>query len=109
VRADVVTLLRAHGLPAPEREYRFDPARRWRFDYAWPAQKVALEREGGTWAGGRHVRPKGYENDCKKYNRAQILGWLVVRATAGMVASGEAAAAVAEALAVRGEVGGSWS
>lgn len=29
--------LRALKLPAPEREYRFHPGRRWRFDFAWPS------------------------------------------------------------------------
>lgn len=30
------------------REHRFHPTRRWRFDFAWPDEKVALEVEGGT-------------------------------------------------------------
>lgn len=35
--------LKAAKLPAPEREYRFDPERRWRFDFAWPDQMLAVE------------------------------------------------------------------
>jgi hypothetical protein len=42
-------VLRAVGLPVPIREHRFAPPRRWRFDYAWPAHRLALEIEGGTW------------------------------------------------------------
>jgi hypothetical protein len=73
-------LLAHHGLPLPEAEHRFCE-RRWRFDYAWPAQKVALEVEGGIYTRGRHVRPKGFLNDMKKYNRATVLGWRLVRCT----------------------------
>ena len=29
-------------------EYRFHPTRKWRFDYAWPENKIALEVEGGS-------------------------------------------------------------
>ena len=67
------------GLPAPEREYRFDPKRRWRFDFAWPSLRIAVEIEGGVWVRGRHVRPTGYLADLEKYNRAVVLGWRVLR------------------------------
>jgi very-short-patch-repair endonuclease len=65
----------------PTPEFRFHPKRRWRFDFAWPAEKIAVECEGGTWSGGRHTRGKGYEGDCEKYNEAVILGWRVLRFT----------------------------
>ena len=67
------------GLPAPEREYRFGPERRWRFDFAWPSLRIAVEIEGGVWIRGRHVRPVGYLGDLEKYNRAVVLGWRVLR------------------------------
>ena len=35
-----------------EPEYRFHPVRRWRFDFANPEYKVAIEFEGGIWAAG---------------------------------------------------------
>ena len=102
----------APDLPEPEREYRFCSDRRFQFDFAWPEQRIAVEMEGGTWgkpvychacgarvmaytkagkqypvfsAGGRHVRGKGYENDCIKYNLATINGWKVFRVTARML------------------------
>jgi len=75
----VFVIARKLGLSAPEREYRFDPERRWRFDYAWPSLKVAVEIEGGIWIRGRHVRPTGYLADLEKYNRAVVLGWRVLR------------------------------
>lgn len=72
-------LFRAFGLPLPETEYRFAPPRRWRFDYAWPAHKVALEVEGGVWTGGRHVSGAGFVKDMEKYNAAAVAGWRVLR------------------------------
>ena len=60
-------------------EYRFYPSREWRFDYAIPAVKVAIEVEGGIWNGGRHFRPEGYKRDLEKYNEAAALSWLLIR------------------------------
>lgn len=78
-----VTLLRqiAPDLPSPQHEYRFAPPRRWRFDFAWPSQLVAVELEGGLWNGGRHNRPRGYIADMDKYNAATVAGWRVLRYT----------------------------
>lgn len=62
-------------------EYRFHRTRRWRFDYALPAYKVALEVEGGIWTGGRHIRAGGFLGDMEKYNTATQMGWAVLRTT----------------------------
>ena len=62
-----------------KREYRFHPTREWRFDFAIPAVRVAIEVEGGVWNGGRHFRPEGYLRDMEKYNEAAACGWLVIR------------------------------
>ncbi len=63
------------------KEYRFHPTRRWRFDYAIPSHKIALEVEGGVWTNGRHTRPQGFLKDMEKYNTASALGWRVLRTT----------------------------
>ena len=65
-----------------EREFRFDPDRRWRFDFAWPSEKVAVELNGGVWNGGGHIRPGGYEKDIEKYRAATLQGWRVLVYTA---------------------------
>jgi hypothetical protein len=65
----------------PVTEYRFHPLRRWRFDYAWPAHKLALEVEGGLWVGGRHSRGKGAVADLEKYSEAAIAGWRILYCT----------------------------
>ena len=70
-------LWRETGMPDPVAEYRFAPPRRWRFDYAWPAVKVAVEFDGGQWLprGGRHNR----DTDRDKLNHAAVMSWKVLR------------------------------
>ncbi len=90
--------LRVAKLPTPEREYRFHSTRRWRFDFAWPDVKLAVEVEGGTWAQGRHTRGPGFEGDCEKMNEATLMGWRVLRVTASMVNDGTALKFIERAL-----------
>lgn len=82
------TTMKWAGIPEPVEEYRFHPKRKWRFDFAWPDQKVALETEGGTWQRGRHVQPVGFEADCEKYSTAAAMGWAVIRVTGKQINSG---------------------
>lgn len=77
-------------LPKPEREYKFHPKRKWRFDLAWPVAFIAVEIEGGVWVQGRHNRGKGFLNDIEKYNTATILGWKVLRFSGEDIYNGEA-------------------
>lgn len=91
--------LRTENLPAPEREHRFHPSRMWRFDFAWPDRKIAVECEGGIWNQGAHTRGKHFTSDCEKYNAAVLLGWRVLRFTGDMVNEGIAIATLREALA----------
>ncbi len=81
--------LRLHGLNA-QREHRFHPDRVWRFDFAFPDEKIAVEVEGGSWVNGAHQRGKHFESDCEKYNEAAILGWRVLRVTTDMIKRGQA-------------------
>ena len=80
--------IRCVRLPTPILEHRFHPKRRWRFDLAWIDKKLAVEVDGGTWTNGRHVRGKGYQNDCIKYGAAMELGWNIYRCTGDMVKKG---------------------
>ena len=63
----------------PLTEHRFHPIRKWRFDYAWPEHRIALEVEGGVWVGGRHTSGAGFVKDMEKYNEAACLGWRIIR------------------------------
>lgn len=74
------------GSPALVAEHRFAaPARQWRFDFAQLESRVAIELDGGTWAGGRHTRGAGFERDCEKLNTAAQLGWRIFRLTPQML------------------------
>ena len=102
--------LRAYRFPEPRREYRFaaiavgwncqsgaknpKPELRqrlleadlqdWRFDFAWPEHKLAVEIDGAP-GFGRHTTAAGFKSDCRKSNAALILGWRVLRVTGDMV------------------------
>ena len=65
-----------------EEQYRFDEdGARYRFDFAIPEYKIAIEVEGGIWNNGGHVRGSGYLKDCDKYNLATLQGWRILRFT----------------------------
>ena len=68
-----------------ETEYKFHPERKWRFDFAFPKDKIAIEVEGGLFTQGRHTRGRGYIQDMQKYNAATILGWRVLRYGTGQI------------------------
>ena len=84
------------GLPAPELEYMFapqvdgKPVRRWRFDCAWPDRLLALEIDGGLFAGGRHGGQRSVVRDVEKRAVAACLGWRIVPVTPSQVRSGAA-------------------
>lgn len=63
------------------KEYMFHPTRKWRFDFAIPSHKIAIEIDGGVWNYGRHNRAQGYIADMKKFNAAASLGWIVLKFT----------------------------
>lgn len=90
--------IRAAGLPPPVREFRFHPTRRWRYDFAFVENKVAVEVDGGVWVQGRHTRPSGFIEDMHKLNEAAILGWTVIRVTGEMIRKGEALKLIERAL-----------
>lgn len=81
---------RAVGLPTPAAEVRFHPTRRWRFDWAFVPELVAVEVEGGVFIAGRHSRGAGMVKDMEKYNAAALLGWRVLRVTPSQIVNGEA-------------------
>ena len=68
------------GVVAPVLELLFHPTRKWRFDYAWPDAKLALEIDGGGAQGGRHSRIGGMRKDMEKGNAAIEAGWRVLHA-----------------------------
>jgi len=67
-------------------EYKFHPVRKWRFDYALPSVKIAVEYQGHsgltTGRASGHSTVIGLTNDCEKFNQARALGWTVICFTA---------------------------
>ena len=74
----VTAYLEERGIPAPVYELKFHPVRRWRFDLAWPDQKVALEVQGGNFSNGRHTRGAALLKEWEKLNTAACMGWRVL-------------------------------
>lgn len=65
-------------LPPFEREYKFCD-RKWRFDFAWPSIKLAVEIQGGNFKNGGHNRGASQGRDFEKINEAQLAGWRVLQ------------------------------
>jgi len=93
------------GLPTPEREYRFDErnGRKWRFDFAYPYQRIGIECHGSIWQQGRHNRGYGIGSDCEKRNSAQLQGWDVYEFVPEQINSMDAVRIIKEALELKKE------
>lgn len=70
-----------------EREYRFKPDRRFRFDFAFPAAQLAVEVDGAV-----HRIKSRFASDREKSNLSMLLGWRVLHVTPAQVRNGEALA-----------------
>lgn len=93
------SMLTIASIKGVQREYKFHPERKWRFDFAIPERKIAVEIEGGIWVQGRHNSGAGMEKDMEKYNAAVDLGWKLYRFSSGHVKSGYAIETIARAYA----------
>lgn len=74
-----------------EKEYQFDKRRKWRFDWAIPAMKIAVEYEGLNFTSGSasgHQTIKGVSAGNEKYSEASIAGWCLILVNAISVESG---------------------
>lgn len=84
--AVALALMKVAKLPQFVREYRGIPGRMFRFDFAFPEDRIAVEIHGGNWTGGRHTRGKGFETDLEKKRLAILHGWRVLEFTASEAA-----------------------
>lgn len=66
------------GLSKPVSEHRFHPKRKWRFDFAFERERVAIEVQGGIWTGGRHSRGAAMLKEWEKLNTAAAMGWRII-------------------------------
>lgn len=74
----ISALCKVDHVPPPVIEHVFAPPRKWRFDFAWPDLKVALEVQGGVFVQGRHTRGAHLRKEHEKLNAAAVAGWRVL-------------------------------
>jgi hypothetical protein len=84
-------LARSTGLPepVPQHEVGDDGGFIARVDFAYPAQRVAIELDGRR----HHIAPAAFERDRWKRNRLQLLGWDVLAYTWAQIVNDGAAVA----------------
>lgn len=83
-------LCRAAKMPEPVLEYQCIPDRKFRADLCWPAHRLCLEIEGGTWIGGRF--------NYAKATLHAVHGWRILYTTPADLLKGETLALVRDAL-----------
>lgn len=62
------------------REHRFakEIGRQWRFDFAWPEHKIAVELQGGIFRyDPSHTSVARMKGEMEKLNAAALMGWRV--------------------------------
>jgi len=72
---------RMFELPLPTSQYVAIPGRRFRFDFAWPAQRVLVEVQEET----AHGKWRKQSQDAEKLNLAQLQGYIVLQFTGTML------------------------
>jgi very-short-patch-repair endonuclease len=98
LEGELLQKLQWAGITTPIREAKLIPGRQFRVDFYWPAARLVVEVDGGTFSGGRHTRGVGYATDCLKLNTLTLLGYRVLRVTGQHISSGEALAWIEQGL-----------
>lgn len=82
------------GLPRPEREVQLIPKRRFKWDFVWEDERLAVEIQGGLHGTGApcrvckqrkpsgHTSAEGIQRDMEKNNLALLHGWVVLQFSA---------------------------
>ena len=78
------------GLTGYIREYQAIPGRRFRFDFAFVAERLLVEINGGTYTRGGHSTGLGIKRDYIKQNLCQLAGYKLLTFDSDMVKSGQA-------------------
>jgi hypothetical protein len=97
----VTKFFQEHGIE-PVLEYKFHDKRKWRFDFAWPEHKLALECQGAIFTNGRHTRGAALLKEHEKLNEAARLGWRVMFTTPTNLCMGETIEMLKDALGING-------
>ncbi len=87
----IVGVLRAHGVPEPERQHRirFRDGSTVRVDLAYPELRLGIEADGRIWHSGR----EDFLRDRARANRLAAVGWTLLRYGWADVRRGQALAA----------------
>ena len=86
----VVAPLAEQGYPRPRPQALLIPNRRFRFDYAYIAARLAVEIQGQIWRKGGHTSGHGITRDAEKLNELACIGWRCLHITPEQIDSGEA-------------------
>lgn len=70
-------MLRTANLSGYEREYKFHPVRKWRIDFAWVLERLAVEVDGGVRTG--HARFDNALREAEKAEALLLAGWTLYR------------------------------
>lgn len=85
--------IKAAGLPEPQREAMLVPGRRFRWDFAWPIHRLAVEVQGGLYLPkGGHTSAAGVTRDCEKAALALLEGYRPLSVTSEQIRTGHALA-----------------
>lgn len=95
----VIAWFKAHNIDVVA-EHRFAPPRRWRFDFAVPVHRIAIEVQGGLFTGGRHSRGPALMKEHEKLNTAAAMGWRVLYTIPQNICMSETIELVKQAMAV---------
>lgn len=86
---------KTRGIPEPVAEHAFAaPDRKWRFDFAWVNNRVAVECHGGLFVRGAHSRGAHQLKDFEKWNAATDRGWRLFHVTPEQLCTEETIAMV---------------
>lgn len=88
---------------ASNRFHDYAKGRGYRVDFAYPAQRIAIEVEGIRYdkQGGRHQTGAGFAKDLEKYSALELAGWRVIRVSRREISSGVALQLIEKALKER--------
>ena len=81
----LAALLRKTKYSGFVREHQGIEGRKFRFDFAWLKERVAVEVQGSTWVTGGHSTGAGIERDCEKLDLAACAGWRVLLFTSSQI------------------------
>lgn len=85
LEAELALQIRALKLPAPVRQHKFLPDRKYLADFCWPDRKLIVECQGEV-----HRVKEQFERDLERQALAMLAGWRVLCVGRTLIMSGRA-------------------